>query len=280
LVETELLPYGDGDRGDGGVVEYAVSTTASNADANTTLFLHGLAGSIEDTRPLASGVRGTRVFAHLPGHGRSTGPDPLSYSVLASAARAVADHTGARCALGVSLGAATILRILTETPDRFDRVVLFLPAVADLPRSDEAVTPHRRLTAALEAKDEPGIAESLLLTQPIAVRALPLAREWAARRAAELVADAADPHRWFPLASALPLDHLGALQKITAPVLVIAQEGDPAHPVTVAQRISDGLPHARLEVFDARGALWGHRRALRSIVAPFIEGVRSVTGTL
>ena len=200
--------------------------------------------------------------------------------MLARAARAVADYTKVRCALGISLGAATLLRILTETPDRFDRVVLYLPAVADLPRSDEAIAPHRLLAESLRSRDASGIVEALLLTQPLAVRTTRLARDWAEHRSAQFLtedAEHADPDRWLPLASEVPLTSLDDLRAVTAPVLVIAQEGDPAHPVAAARRLAETLPDARLEVFDAQGALWGHRRVLRALVAPFIADVRSVT---
>ncbi len=290
MLTTRLLPY------DGGVVEYGVAdvsgtrhTSSGSAVSDSTLFLHGLAGSIEDTRPLASGVPGRKVFAHLPGHGRSTGPDPLTYAALAAAARAVADHEHARAALGVSLGAATLLRLLAETPDRFERIVLFLPAVADVPRPPESLAPHLLLADRLAAKDAEGVAEALLRTQPEAVRTTPIARDWAARRAADLIAEGGDPRRLLPLASALPLDAPGLdkLRAVRTPVLVIAQEGDPAHPVAVARRISEALPVSDLAIFDSRGALWGHRRELRERVAPFIApssvpsstGVRSVTNT-
>lgn len=294
-MHTELLPY------PGGQVEYGVAGTPDRG-RHATLFLHGLAGSIEDARPLASGVPGRKVFAHLPGHGRSTGPDPLSYSVLAEAARAVADHKHVRAALGISLGAATLLRILAETPDRFERVVLYLPAVADLSRAPAAVASHYLLADRLAAADHDGVVQALLQTQPEAVRTTVLAREWAGRRAAELLADlaagGADPHRLLPLASAVPLvaieeaaevmeaaaaagrqvtggqvadgQALDKLRAVQVPVLVVAQEGDPAHPVVTARRLAAALPAADLVVFDERGALWGHRRELRELVAPFL----------
>lgn len=286
-MRTQLLPYG------GGVVEYGV---AGSENGPATLFLHGLAGSIEDTRPLASGVPGRKVFAHLPGHGRSTGPEPLTYDVLADAARAVADHEHVRAALGVSLGAATLLKLLTEDADvtgdvaadadvaattthHLDRVVLFLPAVADIPRRPEAVAPHLLLADRLAAADAAGTASALLQTQPEAIRATPIARDWAARRAAELLADleadGGDPRRLLPLASAVPLRGPAGLDKlrgVRVPVLVIAQEGDPAHPVEVARRIAGALPHSDLAVYSSRGALWGHRRELRDLVAPFLVG--------
>lgn len=278
---TLTLPYQthQSPEGSTGQVEYAV---LGSPPPPTTLFLHGLAGSIQDTRPLASGLPGRKVFAHLPGHGRSTGPDPLSYDVLAAAALAVADHEHASAAVGVSLGAATLLRLLTRSPDRFERVVLYLPAVADLPRTAEAVAPHHELAERLAEGDIGGVAAALLRTQPTAVRASPVARSWAARRArelvAELAADGGDPRRWLPLAGAVPLDaaDLPRLREVAAPVLVIGQEGDTAHPADTARRVAAALPTAELAVFDERGALWGHRAELRDLIGGFLRGVSTL----
>jgi pimeloyl-ACP methyl ester carboxylesterase len=272
-VRTLTLRY-ESAAGDG-VVEYAL---AGNPPPPTTLFFHGLAGSIQDTRPLASGLPGRKVFAHLPGHGRSTGPDPLGYDTLAAAALAVADHEHATAALGVSLGAATLLRVLSRTPDRFERVVLYLPAVADVPRPPEAVAPHHVLADCLAAADAPGVAAALLRTQPTAVRDTPVARDWARRRAEELIAEDGDPKRWLPLAEAVPLEprDLERLREVEIPILVIAQEGDPAHPVEAACRVASVLPTAELTVFDGAGALWGHRAELRDLVAGFLRGVSAV----
>lgn len=276
-LRTSTLPYS------GGVVEYGVVDYGSSPDAGrkapSTLFLHGLAGTLEDVRPLASGVPGRKVFANLPAHGRSTGPAPLGYAALADAARAVADHEHVTAALGVSLGAATLLRLLADTPDRLDRVVLYLPAVADLPRRPEAVTVHRRLAERLAEHDERGVAEALLQTQPSAARETRILREWAARRAHDLITEGGDPGRWLPLATAVALDGeagpdgpgpLDRLAAVKIPVLVIAQEGDPAHPVAVAERLAAAFPASDLKVFGPEGALWGHRTSLRALIAPFL----------
>lgn len=271
---TSLLRY------PGGEVEYLA---AGAGDAPRTLFLHGLAGSLADARPLASGVPGRKIFANLPGHGRSTGPDPLGYPALADAARAVADRERVTAALGVSLGAATLLRLLADTPDRFERVVLYLPAVADVPRAPGAVSVHRSLAERLAAGDEPGVTEALLLTQPSAARATPVLLEWARRRAHELIAEGGDPRRWLPLAAAVPLDGPAGLDRLAAvrvPVLVIAQEGDLAHPVAVAERLAAAFPLAELTVFGAEGALWGHRSGLRARIAPFLTPSESRRETI
>jgi 3-oxoadipate enol-lactonase len=96
-----------------------------------TVFAHGRAGSIDTTRPLGSGIPGRKVFFHFRGHGRSTPvpPDVWTLPDLAGDLAAVADHVGATRALGVSLGAAALTALLAGTPDRFARVVLYLPAV-------------------------------------------------------------------------------------------------------------------------------------------------------
>src|SRR5262249_35126517 len=61
----------------------------------TTVFAHGLAGSIAETRPLGSGVHGSRVFFHFRGHGRSAPSlSAWSYTALAAELRGIADHVG------------------------------------------------------------------------------------------------------------------------------------------------------------------------------------------
>ena len=62
-------------------VEYVVT----GAGEPVTLFVHGLTGSVAQTRPFGSGVAGTRVFAHLRGHGLTAVPQdgPGTYADLA-----------------------------------------------------------------------------------------------------------------------------------------------------------------------------------------------------
>ncbi|HET7661061.1 MAG TPA: alpha/beta hydrolase, partial [Oryzihumus sp.] len=53
--------------GPDGALEYLLT----GSGGPTTVFGHGLAGSIETTRPFGSGVEGTRAFFHFRGHGAS-----------------------------------------------------------------------------------------------------------------------------------------------------------------------------------------------------------------
>lgn len=255
----------------GGVVEYLTVGTG----LPRTLFVHGLAGGIADTRVLAGGVPGTRAFAHLGGHGatRVAGARP-GYAGLADQLAAVAAHVSADRALGVSLGAAALLRLLAEErragrPARFERLALFLPAALDRPSSVTAVTRHQELAARIEARDVGAVADALIRTQPSRVRAVPAARAWADEHARDLVATA-DPAAWPSYAAEAPVTDPSILAGLDLAVLVIAQQDDEAHPVAVAERIAAVLPNARLRVFDASGALWGHRAELRMLLADFL----------
>ncbi len=70
-----------------------VAWTALGPGSPVTVFAHGLGGSAAETRPLATGVPGTRVLLSFRGHGAS-GPLPggWDYDLLAADLRAVADE--------------------------------------------------------------------------------------------------------------------------------------------------------------------------------------------
>jgi pimeloyl-ACP methyl ester carboxylesterase len=61
------------------------------------------------------------------------------------------------------------------------------------------------------------------------------------------------------------------LAAVTAPVLVIAQEQDPAHPVWVAEQLAASLPDARLEVLAPGGIMWHHRAVMRELLGSFLS---------
>jgi pimeloyl-ACP methyl ester carboxylesterase len=121
--------------GPNGAIEFI--TTGSGLPA--TVFAHGVTGSIQTTRPFGSGVLGSRTFFHFRGYGASApAAKPLTYPALEADLRAVVDHVGATRALGVSMGAGALCRLLASTPLRFERLVFALPAALDRPRTDTA----------------------------------------------------------------------------------------------------------------------------------------------
>jgi pimeloyl-ACP methyl ester carboxylesterase len=234
-----------------------------------TVFAHGLGASIAETRTLASGVPGTRVFLSFRGHGESGHPGTgWSHGALARELRAVADETGATQALGVSMGAGALLRIAAEDPGRFERLVVFLPAAFDQRRGPVAVARAEQVSRLAAGGRVEELAGLLLDEQPAAVRDQPAARAWVWATAERLCAASVAPAAGELVSEpAVSPEELG---RVRVPCLVVGQEHDRAHPVSVARRIASALPDARLEVFPDGAALWLARRRLRALLSGFL----------
>lgn len=236
-----------------------------------TVFAHGLAGSIPTTRPYATKVPGTRSFLHFRGHGSSPVPEggDWTYAELSAELWAVADAVGARRALGLSMGAGALCAGLVRQPERFDRVALVLPAVVDRPRPGAAMARFAALADAVEAADLSAVAAHLLEEQPEGLRAEQAVQTWCREQAARLVGTGvAAGLRSLPHQVAVP--DRDALRQVQAPVLVLAQEDDPAHPVDVAEELATLLPRAELHVLAPGGIMWEHRARVRDLVGSFL----------
>ncbi len=261
-LETLTSPYGP--------VEY-LRIGARGFPPPWTVFAHGLGGSIPTTRPFASGVPGSKAFLHFPGHGGTPVPAAtVTYDVLAADVLAVADEVGATRALGVSMGAGALCTILARHPDRFERLVLVLPALFDRPRPD-ADDRFRRLADAVDARDTATAREILAAEQPALVRDRPDVRAWVEAQVTDLMVGR--PVRFLrDLAAAVPLPPGGrdALAAVTAPVLVLGQEADETHPAAVAEEIAHAFPNGRCVIFPEGGLLWSHRARVRAELSVFL----------
>jgi pimeloyl-ACP methyl ester carboxylesterase len=238
-----------------------------------TVFAHGLGSDIGETRPLAGGVAGTRVFLDFRGHGATTarGERPWDFDTLAADLRAVADETHASRALGVSLGAATLLRLLVADPTRFERAVLFLPALLDAPRDGEAFGVLSELARCADAGDVRGVEEMLFEEAPPELRLQPGFRSYTRERARALTGSGFS-QVLRAIAGQTVVADVAELAALRLPVLVVAQEEDPVHPAAVARRIAAALPDGRLEVFERAEAVWLDRTRLRSVISGFLNG--------
>jgi pimeloyl-ACP methyl ester carboxylesterase len=236
-----------------------------------TVFASGLGGTIAETRTLGSGVTGTKVYFDFRGHGASGSPadGDWSYAALSRDLLAVADGAGATRAVGVSMGAAALMGVLAETPDRFSRNVFFLPAILDEPRHDVVTGRLGRVAARIEDGDTDAVVELLLAEVPRALREAPGVAAYVRSRAAALSGRAV-AGLVRALAETRPVASRDALRAVAAPCLVIGQEGDEVHPAAVARDLAAVLPDATLHVFDSPGGLWAHRAALRPLLAAFL----------
>jgi pimeloyl-ACP methyl ester carboxylesterase len=268
VTERPAGPVGSLLDGPDGSLEYL--TTGSGFPA--TIFAHGLAGSIQTTRPFGSGVRGSRTFLHFRGHGAS-GPvkGPWTYPALAGDLRAVADQVGATQALGVSMGAGALCSLLARTPLRFERLVFVMPAVLDRPRTDDSLGRMLEMARCADDRDVEGLAALLLEGEPAPVRTQPAVQLWCRRQAAALVGTPVS-QALRALPREVPFPDRAVLAAVTSRALVIAQEDDPLHPVWVAEQLAAVLPDADLEVMAPGGIMWSHRALLRELIGGFLSG--------
>ncbi len=107
-----------------------------------------------------------------------------TYADLAAGLLAVADHVDATRALGVSMGAGALTRLAVGEPHRFERLVFYLPAVLDRPRSPQTRAHLATMAAAL---GDPVLLTDLVSAEiPAAVRQAPAARHYMAERVERL----------------------------------------------------------------------------------------------
>ncbi|NMO51953.1 alpha/beta hydrolase [Actinoplanes sp. TBRC 11911] len=236
-----------------------------------TVFAHGLGGDISGTRPLGSAVTGRRVFFHFRGHGRSDAPaGPWTFGDLAQDLRGVADLAGATRALGASMGGAALARVLSETPDRFERVVFYLPAPLDGTRPATAEARAERLLAAVESGEAAAIAAAVEPELPPSVRNTPTGWAYLRQRVEELQKNGLAPELatlWRQPA----VPDVEALGRFSGRALVLGSMGDELHPAAWAERLAELLPGAELHVYDRPSVLWTNRAELRDRISTFLN---------
>ena len=243
-----------------------------------TLFGHGFAGAIRDTRPFGTGITGSRPFLHLPGHGGRPSPGPgWTYpqigTVLADALRA----TSASRALGVSMSAGGLLHLLSTgaaEAHALERIALVLPA-SFTGFSAEAAAANRshvqQLRTLVADGDIDAITELMLSREPAEVAELAPARAWTRAKAENLVRTDLSDGLGLALETAVDDDPaaLARLRAFGGRLLVLTHADDPAHPVEVAEAVRAAVPAAQLEVLPAGSILWRGRREVRRILTEF-----------
>jgi pimeloyl-ACP methyl ester carboxylesterase len=229
----------------------------------STVFVAGLAQTLADVRVFASGVSGTRTFVELVVPSVSAGLDDLD---------AVCAEVVASQALGVSLGATTVLALAARQPQQFDRLVLALPGAVFSDHLEPARGRMRAVQDAFEQRDQIAMAQALLAVQPESVRGRLQVTMWA-RRQADVVLGLPLGPLLDDVLSGAAAGLVSALDcaAVTVPVLVLAQRDDDVHPVTAAEQLAGALPDARLVVSDVPW-VWSARDRLREVVSGFLAG--------
>jgi pimeloyl-ACP methyl ester carboxylesterase len=203
------------------------------------LLLHGLTGTHADFEHVfeLSALRAMRrvIAPDARGHGHSTNPaGAFSFRRCADDVLALLDHLGISevQAIGVSLGAKTLLHVARKAPDRVSAMVL----VSATPRFPDATRALLRAAAAAPRSTE----------------------EWAAMRAQHRDGDAQIEALWRVPAlladdardMAFSADDLGA---INARTLIVSGDRDPLYPVELAIELYRGIRGSALYVVPGGG---------------------------
>lgn len=238
------------------------------AGSPVTVFAHGLGSGIPETRALASGVPGSRVFFDFE---LAEVPEAFSYQDLAGQLAEVADAAGAGQAVGVSMGAGALAALLSREPARFERCVFFLPAVLDRPRPPASARLLLDLAEAAARGDRDRIGAIVAEEVPPELRGDAEAQRYVRRRSGSLALPAAAAALRAAAGTAAVADR-ASLARVSAACLVVGQRDDPLHPADVSEQLAAALPGAELRIFPDRFTLWRHRAELRQLLSGFLSG--------
>jgi 3-oxoadipate enol-lactonase len=149
--------------------------------------------------------------------------------------------------------------------------VFVLPA--RLERSDEARGRLLRLADLLDSHSVEEVADLLVAEEEAegSFDRFPASRD--RRREAILAMNAQGiPRAIREVIDDPPLAARESLHRVTAPALVVGQEGDPVHRADVARELAATLPNAELILFEDRHAMLAEVAALTQRIAGFLGG--------
>src|SRR6266536_442007 len=220
------------------------------------LLAHGLTGNRNELAIFAPFLPGTKVLMDFRGHGNSGRPPTGSYTFdhLAGDVDAVAEAYGASVVAGGSMGAAATLRLLEADPARFDKLIIVLPARLEV--GDETYVRLSRMADLLEEHGPEKTADIMLEEEEAAgaFDQFPASKEY--RRAAILATNSDGvPRAIRGVINDVALRDPERIRQVTAPTLIIAQEGDSFHSTEVARELEAAMPNSELVVLPDQHAL-------------------------
>jgi pimeloyl-ACP methyl ester carboxylesterase len=235
-----------------------------------TVFAHGLTNSCRELAPFTPSLPGTVVRFCFRGHGHSSVPERgYRFADLATDLESVADAYGATNAVGTSMGAGAIMSLLERVPDRFDRIVMLLPASLDVPIGDPAR--FDAIADLLETYPRGEAIERILATTAHRYERAPWLRDLDLFLWADLnTAGAARAIR--EVARDISISDRELLRKVSARVLLICREGDSIHPAELGRILHDLLPASELITVPSEEELMVSIPMLIGRVRAFLEG--------
>lgn len=243
------------------------------------LFLHGLGADRRQALSATKDLQGCRVITlDMPGHGDSVCTDGrlFSFARFTEAAIALLDELSVASAIwgGISMGSGISLQAAQRWPSRVGGLLLVRPAWLDKPglpqlaiiaRLGQLICEGGLEAAKAELQRDPMVV-GLLQGNPHCAASIAgvLTRPQAQEAAAVLPALVADQ----------PFETMASLSKVKTRALVFANEGDPLHPIPVAETLTAALPNCCYLELPARYLQPDeHQRALTAAIQTFLADV-------
>jgi len=241
-----------------------------------TVVAHGITSSSEEISAFVWQTPGTRILFDFRGHGRSESPpEEAGYDTAAMRKdlEFIADTYGATQALGVSMGSSATLNLLADDPDRFSRLLFFIPSRIDK-NTEVSKDQYPALAHMLETMPLEEVADAIVgapASQPL-INARPAWRELMRARVLRMNATGVPRAlRAFAVGDP-PCPDAMVLKRVLAPTLILAHEDDPIHPSEVARRLADLLPNAEARIWPAPLAMLDDFGAFAKTIADFLGG--------
>ena len=212
---------------------------------------HGLTNSCKELAMITPFVPGTKVRFCFRGHGHSSSPaSGYTFADFAGDLRAVADAYDARIAVATSLGAGALCNLLQDDPERFEKIVMLLPAGLDVEFQHKDLV--LRTVEIMEAAGSKEAAIEAIMAEPARLANYAVApwqrdidRQWLSELNMEGI-----PRAIREIVDDRPLRDRREMAKVKAPTLIIARRGDVIHPAEVAQILGEFMPNAEVLMFE------------------------------
>jgi 3-oxoadipate enol-lactonase len=237
-----------------------------------SVLAHGLTNSCRELAMLTPFVPGTKVRFCFRGHGHSSSPESgYRFADFARDLDAVAGAYDATVAIGTSLGAGAIMKLLTDWPERFHKLVFLLPAGLDVPfgYKDRVL----RTAELIEGRSKEEAIEAILSDPDRLANYLevPWLRDVDRQLLAELN-PVGVPRAIREIVEDRPLEDRMAMAKVTAPAMFICRRGDVIHPAEIGEILVEIMPNAELLLFEDAEDLYRSVPAIVQRVRDFLGG--------
>ncbi|MGH2728618.1 MAG: alpha/beta fold hydrolase, partial [Actinomycetota bacterium] len=155
----------------------------------------------------------------------------------------------------------------------FERIALFIPARLDeaTQAAKDRYPPLAHLLETLPLEEVADLAVAAPESQPL----FEMRPQWKTLIRARVMRMNATgiPHALrASVDGGQPVTDTTSLSRVTAPVLILAHEGDPIHPAAVARRLAELLPNAELRMWPEPLAMLDDPLAFAREIGDFLSG--------